>query len=553
MKTHFFLTKKDGRRTLHVALSALILAATLALGVLLNALQVRANLYIDLTDSKLYTLSEGMKKELEGIEAPVTITFCADPDLLLANQKTRYVYIMAREIEKQLENITVVTCDVAKDPTAVEQFRATSATTIYWDHVILSTEGRYRLLRAAAFWTTDSQTGELYAFDGEYKMASALLSLTAVERPIAYFATGHGECVYDPQNPTDPRGSEARGFYTLLTDVGLEVRTLNLATALQIPDDCVLLILNDPQSDYVADPADPTGQNRPWLDLHARSPLEKIDRYLDNAGSLMVFKSPDVALPTLCEFLEEYGIACAEGEIVKDARAALSDGTDTETARENLLATYPAKDTLGGSLFSDIASLSALPKTVVPRNGYFTFLWENNEKRYADSLRAMTAPVLFSSDTARAYDLSGLLTDAAGSYPLATITTRIYSEEAADYYTYVFACAGTELVSNACLENDTYANYDILFSTVRTISRSDVYAADSLGGTNLNSPLYGGKPIGDAALSEEPVDVYENKQVVFTYLGMTTGAKVTWCVLLLLPPVALLIGCAYVCVRRRNT
>ena len=537
---------KRGRGTVMTALSALVLVAAFLLGIGASALKQRWNSYIDMTEEGLYTLTDAFLDEVSDITDEIFITFCADPDILLNNYDTRYTYIMAREIEKHMDNVTVVTCDVERNPTAVQKYRTTSTTKISWDDVIVSCDKRYRILTAKAFFSTDSSTEEYFAYNGEYKMASVMLSITAVHRPIVYFTVGHGEAVYDPTDPDNAENEKHRAFYQLMVDNGLEVRTLSLDTA-EIPDDCVLLVMNGPTVDYAA----PAGDR--YL-VNATPPIEKLDRYLDGHGSLMVFKDPTASLPALEEYLEEWGMAYQNGVTVKADRTGAGDDAALEAAREALFAVYPesSKEALGNSLFPDIADLTTAPRTVVVRSGFLRPLWVNNTKTFSTATSALTSPVLLSAGEAKAYNTEGAIVDDAGSYSLAQITVRVSTVDACDYYSYVFCAATTELTRNETLDNPTYANYDVLFSTVRSISRTDEYASDALGGLNMNSEMYGGKRLIPSDISSTDKDVYENGKLVFTYLGLTPTAAVWWTVLILSPAVAVLAVGAVRLVRRRH-
>lgn len=542
MKKPFTLPRRFGRGTVIAVLSALVLVGAFLLGIGANALKQEWNSYVDMTPEGLYTLTDTFLEEVSGVTDEVTITFCADPDVLLSNESTRYVYIMAREIERQKPNVKVVTCNVRANPTAVQQFRTTSSTVINWNHVIVSSGQRYRMLSAEAFWSVDSTSNEYFAFNGEYKMASAMLSITAVSRPFAYFAVGHGERVYDPTVTDDPENERLRGFWQLLRDVGLEVGTVDLDRE-AVPDDCVLLILNDPTEDYSVARED-------WFTVGKTPALERIDRYLDGIGSLMVFKDPEVSLPTLEEYLTEWGIAYQNGVTVKGPHS----GEGGEDVRERLLAVYPQKDTdpVGYSLFGDVAGLATAPRAVIPHSGYLTSTWVDSSKLSSVNVSAMTSAVFYSAADARAYDTAGALVSEEGSYSLARMTAKVYTDEIKDYYSYVFCAASTEMIETAWIENPTYANYDLLFSAVRSISRTDEYASDALGGLNMNSQSFGGKRLVSEDLLSTEKEVWKDGKLVYTYLAMTPAKVVVYTVLILLPSLILCGVGIYVCVRRKH-
>ena len=137
-------------------------------------------LIIDTTHEGLYTLTDLMKEECKFIDElegeKVKITFCADPDTLVASRTTRVVYFMALQMQKQFDNLTVETVNVTYNPTAVAKYKSTSLTEIKYNDIIISYGDRYRIASTDAFWIASS--GEVVAYYGEYKMAT--LSLRAV-------------------------------------------------------------------------------------------------------------------------------------------------------------------------------------------------------------------------------------------------------------------------------------------------------------------------------------------------------------------------------------
>ena len=534
-------------RTQKKALIARLLTVALILALLVGniglfALVVEENGYIDLTDEGLYTLSEQFKEEVGGITQDIDIIFCTDPDYLLADSDLRYVYIMAKEIEKFMDNVSVTTVNIDKNPTAVQKYRTTSATKIKPTDVIISCEDRFRIIGGSSFWSYDSTGEKHWAYNGEYKTANAFLSLSAHDNPTAYFTVGHGEKVYDALSPDSEESKETYEFYQLLIDNGLTVKTVNLDKE-EIPEDCTLLIMNGPTEDYSAkDKYD----RESYFYVNYTSPVEKIDRYMDETGSVMILKDPFVSLPTLEEYLLEWGMK-VEGLQVKERQSDSSDRTLISAVYAN-----SEKHPLGYSLYSDIIDLASPPKTVVKNSGYVSGVWDNDELYYSSGLSAMYSPVLLSSEKAGGYDREGRISDLSGNYHLAAVTAKVKNVEVSKYYSYMFYGASTELTSSEYLENGTYANYDIMFSAVRTMSRTDVYAADSLGALSMNTANYGGKILQSDAMSQEVREVYENQKLVKTYAALTQrDAYVLTAIALAIPLIILPLVCIYIVGKRK--
>ena len=101
------------------------------------------------------------------------------------------------------------------------------------------------------------------------------------------------------------------------------------------------------------------------------------------------------------------------------------------------------------------------------------------------------------------------------------------------------------------MDDPALGNYDIMFSTVRFISRTDAYASDALGGLNMNTASFGGKRLQESNLSETPVQKYEKGELIHTYPAMTAGVRAVWVVLIMLLPAAVAVTGIVLCTRRR--
>jgi hypothetical protein len=220
-------------------ISAVAIAVLFGLNLLLTYVGLEKQVFVDTSYEGLYTLTDLMKEEcafvdeeLSGDEK-VTITFCADPDVLVEYDITRAVYFMALQLQNNFDNIEVKTVNVAYNPTAVSKYKPTSLSEIVSGDVIVSYGGRYRVVSSNNFWV--SMGGKIIAFNGEYRMASLIKSVTAVNRPKAYFVTNHGETYFDLNDPTRQGNVDAAYLQDMLTDRGLETAILDLSAVDKIP------------------------------------------------------------------------------------------------------------------------------------------------------------------------------------------------------------------------------------------------------------------------------------------------------------------------------
>lgn len=552
------ILKGKSRRTLiFTAITVAVIIAATVINLLLSYFGTLNTVYIDLTERGIYSLTDRMVEEcafvdeLDDGEKNVTVTFCTDPDYLVNSSVTRATYFMALKLGQTFDNIEVETVNVSIDPLALSKYKVTSLTTFSASDVIVSYGDRYMVVDAANFWSTENSF-----YDGEYVMASVIKSITAFEQPAAYFTVGHGETVYDPENPDTEDSIKAARLYDLLSAQGMKVKTIDLsADEVYIPDDCALLVINNPRSDFKLD-----GDR--LNSMSYVSEVEKIDRYLiNNQGSVMVARDyhKDLDLKTLDGFLAEWGFEFGES-VIADSESS------TAEADTSLVAVYNTDTaSIANAIYSDYANVSTAPKVVVPGTGYITtnfFEEGTSAEAGAGNAKRSYSSFLTSSDTANAYlytDADGYANrtavDKKGAMDIAGLTVRSMLNEvtAENTYSSVFCAASGDFFSSSVLGNDAYANYGVVSMLANTISRVDIYASIDLGGSTLNSSSVGGKSIFEDTIYDYDHPVYDYSAMVElgTKWGLGTAEKVVYTVLFSLVPVAALVLGVIVCIKRR--
>ncbi len=542
--------KKHRRLCLNTAVVVSVILL-LGLNILFPYLMQVSGDYLDATPEGLYTLTDKMKETCEKLTGDVTITFCDDPDRLLSHYETRYPYVMAVQLAKLYDNIHVETVNLSLNPTAVNRFKVTSATEISPDDVIFSCGGRYRIQAATSFWTkTSSEQEDYFSFNGEFKFATLLLSITSIEEPVVCFAYGHGEHIYVPEDDTahahlahlsDP---DRRAFYTLMKNQGLKVDYVNLDTE-DIPEDCVLLVMDGPTVDYtITNPSSISEVNA----------IKKVHAFLSRpeTGSWMLFKDPTVHLPTLEDLSEDWGIRYANDTYIRGT----TENTLTDETLQKLIVELNQDDSESLSpyyIYDDLLNIGAPPRMIAENTGSVSMSWINPGSG-SSGLTSVTGyyyDFMYAGENAYPYNPVTQESGEVGTYALAALSMREFldTDEATNVYSYVFGGATTSLTSNTYLEDPAYSNYDVMFATVRFISRVDVYASMELGGLSWNSTSYAGKQL----LSETiPTTGYE-KEDGDLYHILTRNTAVIWVVVLVaIPALAAGTTATVLLIRRKN-
>jgi len=539
------LKGKSTRTKIFTVITVLIILLATAFTLVFNYVGMQKTLFLDLTYEGFYTLTDTMKRECEFIEKlddKIEIIFCNDPDRLISQTVTRVAYYMSVMLDNHFENIELRTVNVALNPTAVSGYRTTSLTEIAPSDIIIAYGDRYRVVNAEVFWYRDGN-GELFSYNGEYKIASLFKSVTAYSgksSATAYFVTDHGETYYDESRPDENR--ELLNFIYALEDAGLKIKTLELDTVERIPEDCALLIINDPRSDYAPDPEHAN-------EFYYVSPLEKIDRYLiSDHGSLLVAKDFERKLPLLETFLDEWGFEF-EDALVKDTANNIADKDNTAT---QIIGSYNTDDdSYGMAIYSEFAGLNSAPKFIVPSTGYIKCgfgledaVFENGS---SNSTRTYS-PFILTSGEATAYskDADGnytLLHSEKGVKTLIGITTRKELDPVTNEnkYSYVMCANSADFLTNAFLGSSAYSNYDVLVATALNTTRADDHASMELGGISLSSPSYGGKMLVTDKLTTLGESIYHkdpSKPIKHNY-GISVPEIVIYSVMIFLVPVAI--------------
>lgn len=479
MKNSAFSSRKFKYGSLSVAMTCVIIAAVVLFNGVFKMLADKYLWYTDLTSDHIYTLSDAAVSALEGVDKDVTILFCDDPDNLEEDDYSKMVYKTALGLAANNEHVNVETVNIWREPSAVNRFKTNSKDTIYASDIIIHSGTEFRVYRLKSmFWFNDSSSSTPWAYNGEKKIVSGILAVTQAESPIACITYNHGEPFV-----TSSDLSETQYIVSALEDGGYKVQFIDLAKQ-EIPEDCRLMFVYDPQDDFlVAD------------GVSTISEIEKLDRFLDGTNALMVFVNPTTpVLPNLEEYLEEWGIkfdrytnnlGVTEGTAIRDYDNSLTQDGLT------IVGNY-ASYGLGASLHSDLRT--TYPPKVIFKNAmgisysdtYVKTPYTDDEDSsytfeygsyYKDGISRSMYDVFLSPSTASAVVGTSVVNKATATNPfkLMTLTreSRMIDNENEDY-SYVLACGSTDFLSSTLLQSNTYGNSDLMLSALRATGREFV-------------------------------------------------------------------------------
>lgn len=266
---------------------AAALAVVVALNLLVSEMPVTWT-SVDLTEQKLYTLTDQTKEYLENLDQDVTIYVIVNEnkqDTVLGETLMRYADLS--------DHVKVEYVDPAVNPRFYQQYTSGSISS---NSLIVVSDKRSKVVdysdiyetETSMDYTTYSYTTNTTGYDGEGQITSALDYVTRDDMPKVYFTSGHGEY------------SLSSNFERALSKQNVEYEEVNLMNHDVVPEDAACVFINSAVKDFSADDT------------------EKILNYLKQGGKVVVITGfSEEEMPNLASILDYMGLEVADGIIVE--------------------------------------------------------------------------------------------------------------------------------------------------------------------------------------------------------------------------------------------
>ena len=275
------------------AITAAVIAAVVLLNLLVRAIPSKYTEF-DLSEAGLYTLGDSSKQVARELSQDVTIYYLCE-----TGNEDQIISKLLDKYAAESSHITWELKDPAVYPTFAAQYGAQEASS---GSVILVSGDQNVVLDASDLYDydySDYYTAGTYSvtFAGENEITSAIYRLTSGEQKHAYYTTNHGE----------------QALTSSLTEAlkaqNIDAQPLDLLTG-TIPEDCDLLIISNPASDFAAD--------------GLVDEIAQLQAYLENGGKVLLTTSGYTETPDLDAVMAQFGLAREPGLVVEgDAGHAL--------------------------------------------------------------------------------------------------------------------------------------------------------------------------------------------------------------------------------------
>ena len=285
----------NGTKT--ILLVVIILAFFVGVTVLMQKLDLTP---IDLTEDKLFTLTDESKEQVKNIDKEINIYF-------IGYSEDNSTLDLARQYTKVNDKIKIEAVTSESRPDLVQKYGIETDS----EGIIVESGNQYKVLSSSDLYTYDSTTYESINV-AEEKLTAAIKSVSVEELPKVYFLSG-----YSSFSLTS--GMQYLNMY-LQNEVN-EVKTLDILSEGKVPEDCNTLVIASPEKDF-DDVATNTiteyinkGGNILWLNaaMAQSKELTNVNKILAMYGvkpfevgiiretdsSKMVSNSPDLIMPEI--------------------------------------------------------------------------------------------------------------------------------------------------------------------------------------------------------------------------------------------------------------
>lgn len=266
-----------------LAATAIVLAILIAINVLAGALP-SSLMKQDISATRLYSITSSTKAVVNALDQDVTIYW-----VVQADQENSVIENLLSKYESLSSHISVVKKNPDVYPTFTAQYTDEDVPN---NSLIVECGDKSRYISYDKIYLQDVDYNTYpysYSFDGEGCLTSAIDYVISEELPKVYTLEGHGEADLPDE------------FSNQIEKENMELETLSLVSADQVPEDADCLMIFSPASDISEEEA------------------SILKDYLENGGKLLVMAGPteNGSLTNLYSVLENYGVSAAEGLVIE--------------------------------------------------------------------------------------------------------------------------------------------------------------------------------------------------------------------------------------------
>lgn len=270
-------------RWLTLLLVLVLIGAFVGLNVWVNTLELPE---IDVTANKIYTLSETSKKALESIDQEIKL-------YLFGIEEENSVVGLVKQYCEANDKISYEMLSSESNLEKVQEFELEDGYPI----VVVESGNSKKIIDTRSEFTSYDYTTYAQIDTTEQTLTNSILSLGTENKPKVYFVQGHEEFAISTEEGMQ---AELGVLSTYLKNEAFDISNINLITTGSVPDDCNVLAIISPTTDF--------------LENEANAVID----YIGKGGNLFVTQdvvSQSATFPNLQKILDIYGVSFENGYI----------------------------------------------------------------------------------------------------------------------------------------------------------------------------------------------------------------------------------------------
>ena len=258
--------------------------------VLINLVVDQFGVEADLTQNRLFTLSDQTFQVLDNLQADVTVYRIGT-----TGRENPLIDSVLERYAKRSSHVKLATLDPERNPGLAAKYEEEGQ--VRPGGLIVDAGDRFRMISQFDIFNVNMQTRQATSLSLEQELTAALLYVTTGDLPNVYLLEGHGE------QSMFQLGMSGLSVRDLLENDNYEVDTLDLVSRDTIPEEVDVLLVVAPEQDLTAPEA------------------ERLDAWM-RAGGRTVFvlqAARRTELPNFDDLLAGFGVRLVNGIIVEES------------------------------------------------------------------------------------------------------------------------------------------------------------------------------------------------------------------------------------------
>lgn len=284
-----FQSNDSKRGSYTLAMTSIVIAIVIIFNMIVNLVPENMRQF-DISNTNIYEISSKSEKIIKKVDDDVTFYVLAEKDSTDKRIKTfinKYASLSSKIHVKWIDPVlhpSALTKYGTEENNIVVSCKKTNRKiTVSFDDILVSDNSSY-------YYSSSSSSAS--QFDGDGQLTSALNYVTSTKEYKAYYTSGHGE------------SSLSSEVTSLLTKSRVSTSDLLLMTATSIPDDCDLLIIDGPTSDFT------------------KEETKLLSSYLKKGGKVVtLLTQTNKSMKNLYGLLKDYGLTVESGYIADTERS----------------------------------------------------------------------------------------------------------------------------------------------------------------------------------------------------------------------------------------